>query len=94
MEFLELLLKNFTDENTASALSSLLKTVSENGFDLNKIMKTADISALLPLLGGLFSGGNAAEKPKAEEANPLAPVSSVADRDIVFALNRYLAAAR
>jgi len=92
MEILDFILKNFLSGDAQEKFAPVFKTVTENGFDLGKIIKNLDISAILPLLDGLFSAKSAAP-PKTETANPLSPVSDVADRDIIFALNRYIAAA-
>ena len=93
MESLQYIL-NLLFPEKAKELGALLQYAAKNRFDLNEMLKNLDLAALAPLLGGLFGGAETPARHAAEKTavSPLEPVAAVADRDIVFCLNRYLAA--
>ncbi|PWM70153.1 MAG: hypothetical protein DBX59_11470 [Bacillota bacterium] len=95
MELLQTILNMILPNGRAQQLEPLLQYAMQNNFSLPDMLKNIDITALAPLLGGLFSSGANAQPsaPAAEplhSASPLAPVAAVADKDIVYCLNRYL----
>lgn len=99
MESLQYIL-NLLFPEKAKELGALLQYAAKNRFDLNEMLKNLDLAALAalaPLLGGLFSSPAAenartGENESAQSASPLTPVAAVADKDIVYCLNRYLSA--
>lgn len=96
MESLQYIL-NLLFPEKANELGALLQYAAKNRFDLNEMLKNLDLAALAPLLGGLFSSPAAenartGENESAQSASPLTPIAAVADKDIVYCLNRYLSA--
>ncbi len=91
MELLQTLL-NLLFPGKGAQLEPLLRYAAENEFDLKRMLGNLDVSALAPLLGGLFTSPSA---PKADDTAkkamaPSEPVARIADRDIVNCLNSYL----
>lgn len=93
MDIPEYIFNNFINGDLKEKIAPVMDAISKNGFNLEKILQSVDITTLLPLLGSLF-GGATKSAPAAADANPLTPISGIADRDIVFALNRYLSSAQ
>lgn len=96
MESLQYIL-NLLFPEKAKELGALLQYAAKNRFDLNEMLKNLDLVSLAPLLGGLFSSPAAehartGENESAQSASPLTPIAAVADKDIVYCLNRYLSA--
>lgn len=81
------LLSSLLQNSNLETLAPIIKSISENGFDLGKILSAIDINTILPLISSFFSGE---KKQPVKQANPLTPVLDIADKEIVFALNRYI----
>lgn len=91
---IEYILNNFLKGDMKDKISPVLEMLAKNNFDISKVIKNLDVTTVAPLLGSLFEAFSArkgAAQTAQAAANPLAPISSVADRDIIYSLNRYLA---
>ena len=90
MEILQILLSFLLKEFGGEKLQPLLNAVKENGFNLQSIMSCLTPETLAPLFQSLFSGKN---KPCTEENSAqgygLSSIADIADKDIVYALNKY-----
>lgn len=89
MQILNAILSLFLNEENKEKIAPLVDAILKNGFDLPAILKSVDLSALLPLIESLFV--NKREKP-VYSANPLSPVVDIADAEIISALNKYVSA--
>lgn len=94
MDILQYILQNFSQNENFKKFAPVIELAVKNNFDLKKMLNGLDANTLLPLLSALFAAPAAAgAKTAAVRAEtPLAPVSSVADRDISYCLNRYFSA--
>ncbi len=90
MQFLNTILSLLLNEENKEKLAPIIDVVLKNGFDLPSILKNIDVSTLMPLLQSLFEEKQPS-KPHTQ-ANPLSPISDVADKEIIFALNKYISA--
>lgn len=88
MQILDTLLSLLTSPDAKEKIAPILDAISKNNFNLAEVLKNIDITAVLPLVQSLFSQKQ--QTPPPVNANPLSPVSDIADREIVFALNRYI----
>lgn len=91
MDILQNILQLFGDK--AGQFAPLLEFAAKNNFDLKSMLQNLDVSALAPLFGQILSPPAQAERETPAPAVPLDPIANVADRDIVYCLNRYLSAA-
>ena len=91
MEILQFILSLLKDKNALTPIKRLLEALGSNSNDTKSILSNLNIDKLLPVFNLLFN--------KEQEKNPtetvgsivgLSPVASIADRDIVYALNKYL----
>lgn len=93
MELLQYIL-NSVMPGKAEQFAPLLSYAVQNNFNVKSMLENLDVSALAPLVSRFFS--SPAENPRQDApaaASPLEPIASVADKDIVYCLNRYLSGA-
>ena len=84
-------LKNFTDGKNAQTIARLFDFLRENSFDIKKILGAITPETLLSAFKYFDTFGKATPSGNpAAFANGVAPVANVADKEIVYALNRYL----
>lgn len=83
---------NFLTGGSRAVQRALHSLLEQNNFNLQEVIKNLDFEKLAPILSA-FSGEKEAGSFdfSKEPTYPLAPIAAVADRDIVYALNRYLA---
>ena len=87
MEILRFFLSFLLKEYGGGEFSELFDKLQSNSFDLQSFLDLK-LESLAPLIKTFF--GNA--KNPSEVPDGLSPVADIADRDIVYALNKYLAA--
>ena len=90
MEILQFLLNFFNNNDNLGELAPLFKLFEENNFDIKKVLTNLDFEKLAPILS-IFSNIKGSENSFSEPISTLSPISSIADKDIIFALNRYFA---
>ena len=66
-------------------LSWILDLLKENNFDLKNILSRLDIEKVLPIVMEFINKKDFV-KPK---SSYLSPISSVADKEIIYTLNKY-----
>ena len=79
------IIKNFGSDE---GIGGLLNYLKQNDFDLKKILSNLDPEKIVPFIS-LFLNTKGPEKTFPEPSRYLSPISSVADKDIVYALNQY-----
>lgn len=77
---LSFLLKDFNN------LSPILSHLSENGFDLKSAISNLSLDKLAPILSSFFSQK---ESPTNNNFVGLNPIANIADKEIVYTLNKY-----
>ena len=91
MDFLELLLKNFLDDDKNNTLKSVFELLKNNSFDLKSFLSPDGLRAILPLVNELFSfSQNKNPTNNVGQYQNISPIESFTDREIVLSLNRYL----
>jgi hypothetical protein len=91
MEILQFLLSFFSDQNNFDKFSGLINAFKENSFDLNSVIKNIDLKTILPILKELFLGlQNKSPTEIVGQGEGLTPIANIADKNIVFVLNKYL----
>ncbi len=91
MEFLQFIL-NFLTGGKQEELKELFSLLEQNDFNLQEVIKHLDFEKLAPILSAFTEDKKKDSFDFSKEPTyPLAPIAAVADRDIIYALNRYLA---
>ena len=90
MDIVEVLKKLIPNTN-ADALLPVINLLRENSFDLKKVAQSLTPEKIAPIIETFSkSAERAAETRKAEHANGVAPIANVANKEIIYTLNRYL----
>ncbi len=88
MEILRFLLSLLTNDDNQGNLSSLLELLSKGSLDLKSLLSNLNLEALAPLIKDFFN-----QKPRStqtvERGFGLNPIAKIADKDIVYTLNKY-----
>ncbi len=92
MEILQFLLSFLTKNSNANFLAPILELFKNNNFDLKSVLNNLDINAIMPVLKEIFSSFNNKSPTQTVGQNVygLDPIANVADKDIVYTLNKYL----
>lgn len=92
MELLQFLISFLFGEKGEHIIKPILNALSSNSFDLSKILNGETLSTLMPLIKELFSAQNKTPTGfSVGEEFKLSPIANIADKDIVYTLNRYFA---
>ena len=86
MEILRFFLSFLLKEYGGGDFSQLFEKLQAGNFDLKSILDL-NIESLAPLIKSFFGG----TKNPSETSDGLSQIADIADRDIVYALNRYFA---
>lgn len=91
MEILQFLISFLSNPQNVDKFSGLLNAFSKGQLSIDSILKNIDLKTLLPLIKDLFiNGQNKSPTDWVEQGEGLSPIANVADKDIVFTLNKYL----
>ena len=91
MEILQFLLSFLLESKYGEKLKPLINLFQNNSFDLKSVLNNINLEAIAPLLKEFMSTMN--NNGPTETVGPidgLNPIANIADKDIVFALNKYL----
>ncbi len=97
MEILKLLLSFFIKEKNLQPFEPILKLLSANSFDLKKTLSGLNLDAIAPLIRAFMERAENNEQNKTptetsvEVSVNLNPIANLADKEIVYALNKYFA---
>ena len=86
MEILKML-SDMLSGNNAEPLFALLNALKNNSFNVKEALKNISPESLAPLFK---SFSEAAKSETTSPLNGVTPIANIADREIVYALNRYL----
>lgn len=88
MEILQFLLSEFLKNGGNDNLKPIIDLFKDNSFDLKKVLKNLSPELLAPVIKS-FSGQNKS-RAEARRDYGVTPISKIADKDIVYTLNKYL----
>ncbi|MBQ9485538.1 MAG: hypothetical protein IJU83_01740 [Clostridia bacterium] len=94
MEIVDIL-KNFLSSEQSETLIPIINALRQNSFNLKKTFQSLTPEMLAPLARAIAqSGFNSAGKtaPARDKSQGATAVANVADKEIVYALNRYVSA--
>ena len=91
MELLQKLAYFLFNTDGGQKLLPLLSSIMNGSVSLTDLIKNINIQTLLPLLNGFFNNGQNKNPPAKADGNcyGLKPVVNLADKEIVYTLNRY-----
>ncbi len=91
MEILQFLINLLNNNQNFGALAPVINALKENSFDIKKTLSSINPEILAPLIKGFFESAN---KNPTDSVGQyyygLEPIKNVADKDIVYTLNKYL----
>ena len=97
-KILELLLSFFLSNDKLKGFSPILELLSKNNFDLSAMLKNLNLEAIAPLITAFMQSRdeNSSKKQTPAEFSTgevahLNPIANIADKEIVYILNRYFA---
>ena len=91
MDLLQLITSLFGGNVDFSAFLPLINILKSGNFNINDLFTLLQNEKVLPLIKNLFSSfNNKSPTTEVGQASPLSPIASIADKDVVFVLNRYL----
>lgn len=90
MEILQFLLSFFMSEMGGGKLEPVLKALKENNFDIKSLLKNLNPEIIAPIIKD-FMSKNEQNRPSGAHGRSvgLSPVAGIADKDIVYTLNKY-----
>lgn len=84
------IIKNLMSNNNLSALVPVINLLRENSFDIKKTVSGITPETLIKLGGELLKNGAPEPTFHETEKNGVSPIANIADKDIVYILNRYI----
>lgn len=95
MDLLQILSSLFGNNKNLSTLIQLFELLRKNNFDIKSALSSlnfSNISDFVPLIKELmFSFNNKSSAECAEQDFGLSPISNIADKEIIYSLNKFFA---
>ena len=94
MKILKFLINYLMNNGNFKELSPIIKLLSDNSFDIKRALSQIDFQKLMPFIMKLFSSQNKSPEENISSGQNvgLEPVVNIADKDIIYTLNKYLSA--
>ena len=90
MEILQFILNFLTSNLGNSKVSEIFNVLKQNDFDLAKTLKNVNMETLAPIINSFMNTeNNKSHKESFISPCGLNPIAKIADKDIVYTLNRY-----
>ena len=93
MDLLQLLTTLFGNDSFMSKLSPIIEHLRQNSFDIKKALASLNPEMLKPIVEDFMKNINNRPAQSAERIDGLKPICNIADKDIIFVLNKYLSQA-
>ena len=90
MEILQFLAQLLTNEQNSKLLAPIFELLKQNSFDIKKVLSNINPQVLAPIIKEFMSNMNNRPTDTVGRNNGLIPISNIADKDIIFCLNKYL----
>ena len=91
MDLLQILASFLLDGKNSQAFMPIYKLFEQNSFDVRKVLSSLTPQTLAPLVKDFLSSikKNAPTENSVGSNYHLEPIANIADKDIVYTLNRY-----
>lgn len=86
------IIKNLMSNNNLSALVPVINLLRENSFDIKKTVSSITPETLMKVGNELLKNSAPQSTFHETEKNGVSPIANIADKDIVYILNRYISA--
>ena len=91
MEILQFLLNLLNGNSNLGVLAPIINLLKENSFDIKKTLNSLSPDTLAPIIKEFMSAQNNIRPTETVgRSEGLTPIANVADKDIVYTLNKYL----
>lgn len=89
MDALKTILGLFSGKN-GETTARFFKILSENSFDIKRVLNVLTAEDLLNIIDGFNRFSGEQKTPSENYANGVTTISDIADKEIVYALNKYV----
>ena len=91
MEILQFLISLLKDNQSLQAFMPIIDNLRQNNFDLKSFLSSLNPETIRPLIQGLMQFMQTKNPTQAVGLEyALSPISDIADKDIIYSLNKYL----
>lgn len=90
MEILQNLLSLLMNNQNLNGLKPIMDLLAKNSFDIKKTLSSLDLNSIMPIINQFMN--TMKNKSPTTEYSPavgLTPIANVADKEIVYTLNKY-----
>ena len=91
MEILQFLISLLKDNQSIQKLAPIIQILQQNNFDLKSTLSSINPQVLAPFIQQ-FMQSMQKESPTefVGQQNALSPISDIADKEVIYSLNKYL----
>ncbi len=90
MEILQFLTEFFKNNQNLKAILPIIEILRNNNFDIKKALSSLTPEMIKPIVEQFSIAINNPKNAFYEKSQGLTPISNIADKDIVYSLNKYL----
>ena len=90
MEILQFLTSFFQNNQNLKLITPIIEILRQNNFDIKRALSSLTPEMIKPIIEQFSAVMSSAPNNLKQDNQGLAPISNIADKDIVYALNRYL----
>ena len=89
MELLQFLLSFFLSQYGGKDFEPIIAALKDGSFDLSKALSSVTPQMIMPLIQSFLSKNKQPQPTDCGEGCNLKPIADIADREIIYSLNRY-----
>ena len=93
MDLLQFFSSLLSDQRFMGVFAPIVELLKQNSFDIKKVLASLEPEMLKPIVQEFMKNINNRPAQSAERISGLKPISNIADKDVIFALNKYLSQA-
>ena len=90
MEILQFLTSFFQNNQNLKLIAPIIEILRNNDFDIKRALSSLTPEMIKPIIEQFSAVMNSAPQNFNQTSQGLTPISNIADKDIVYSLNRYL----
>ena len=90
MEILQFLLNFLNNNSNLGVLTPIINLLKENSFDIKRVISNLSPEVIAPIVKEFMNAQNNRPTESVGRSEGLTPIANVADKDIVYTLNKYL----
>ena len=90
MEILQFLTAFFQNNQNLKLIAPIIEILRNNDFDIKRALSSLTPEMIKPIIEQFSAVMNSAPNNFKQSSQGLTPISNIADKDIVYSLNKYL----